>query len=82
MLTLVLISYILHIVKAHIGGFGNMSVSRRLDERETVRIGSYNTLVGFLNWHEPWFQTYMDENCRTKCIFSMKPEDVSICFQY
>jgi hypothetical protein len=77
-LKFVMITCVLQYADADFSGFGNESVTRRLDTRETVRIGSYNTLVGFLNWHEPWFQTYMNENCRTKCIFSMNPADVCV----
>ena len=56
--------------------FPNETINRRLDSRETVRIAAYNSLVGFLNWHEPWFQKFMDENCNTKCIYSQNIADV------
>ena len=43
------------------------------EEKETVHIGVYNNIVGYLNWQEPWFTTYAANKCNTKCIFSLDP---------
>lgn len=38
----------------------------------TIRLTMYNNIRGYLNWHEPWFDTYMKENCNY-CSFSTIP---------
>ena len=37
-----------------------------------IRLTMYNNIRGYLNWHEPWFDTYMRENCNY-CSFSTIP---------
>ena len=45
-------------------------------DKETVQIGVYNNIIGYLNWQEPWFTTYAASKCRTNCIFSLDPSAV------
>jgi hypothetical protein len=45
--------------------------------KETVKIGVYNNINGYLNWQEPWFTTYAATKCNTNCIFSLNPSAVA-----
>ena len=52
--------------------FSDVSRERALStQKETVRIGVYNNIIGYLNWQEPWFTTYAAQKCSTNCVFSL-----------
>jgi hypothetical protein len=53
------------------------SLTRSLNEKETVHIGVYNNIIGYLNWQEPWFATHAASKCATRCIFSLDRSAVS-----
>lgn len=46
-------------------------------EKETIRIVTYNNIVGYLNWHEPFFADYIASKCHTNCKFSMDINDIN-----
>lgn len=56
---------------------GHRSLSPQSDNKETIQIGVYNNIIGYLNWQEPWFTTYAATKCNTKCLFSLDPSAVN-----
>jgi hypothetical protein len=59
--------------------FSNLTISRslaRLESEPPIKIVAYNTIVGYLNWHEQFFTDYISTKCHRNCAFSIDPRDV------
>jgi hypothetical protein len=55
----------------------NFTTMRSLTADAPIKIVAYNTIVGYLNWHEQFFTDYISSKCHRKCAFSTDPRDVT-----